>query len=221
MTDYSDRRLNFDQFKVLTFDCYGTLIDWETGILNVLRPVLAERGVAEAGQYKPYRAVLSEVMVNIAQQFGFFLKPHEFTTLADSLADWPPFDDTVEALKALKSRFQLGIISNVDDDLFESSNKQLKIEFDHIVTAGQVGAYKPSLKMFEAALEKIGQPKENVLHVAQSLFHDHVPAQQLGLSTVWINRRHNRPGSGATPTAEVTPDAEFPDLASLVKAAGL
>lgn len=230
--------LNFDQFKILTFDCYGTLIDWETGILNVLRPLLIEQGVAvgdgqvletyagieaavEAGSYKPYRAVLSEVMANLGSEFGFSPKPHEFTALAESLADWPPFEDTVEALRALKSKYQLGIISNVDDDLFAGSNKQLQVEFDHIITAGQVGAYKPSLKMFETAMDKIGLDKTEVLHVAQSLFHDHVPAREFGLSTAWINRRHNQTGHGATPPAQITPDAEFPDLASLVKAAGL
>lgn len=230
--------INYNSFKILTFDCYGTLIDWETGMLNVLRPVLAERGVAvdddqiletyaqiesavKDGPYKPYRAVLSEVMVNMGRQFGFSPRPHEFTALADSLPNWPPFDDTVAGLKKLKSKFQLGIISNIDDDLFAGSNKQLQVEFDHIITAGQVGAYKPSLKMFETALDKIGLPKQKILHVAQSLYHDHVPAQQLGLTTVWINRRHNRPGTGATPHAEATPDAEFPDLASLVKAVGL
>lgn len=230
--------LNYDQFKILTFDCYGTLIDWETGILNVLRPLLIEHGVAvgddqiletyseieaaiEAGSYKPYRAVLSGVMVNFGQQFGFSPKPHEFTALADSIADWPPFEDTIDALKALKSKFQLGIISNIDDDLFKGSNKQLQVEFDHIITAEQVGAYKPSLKNFEFAVERIRLPKENILHVAQSLFHDHVPAKQFGLRTVWINRRRSQVGSGATPPAQAKPDAEFPDLASLVKAAGL
>ena len=230
--------LNFDQFQVLTFDCYGTLIDWETGILKVLRSVLAEHGVAtddnqiletyseieaaiEAGPYKAYRAVLSEVIVNFGQQFGFSPRPHEFTALADSIADWPPFEDTVEALRALKTKFQLGIISNVDDDLFAGSNRQLQVEFDFIVTAEQVGAYKPSVKNFEVAIDRIGLPKDQILHVAQSLFHDHLPAKQFGLNTVWINRRRSLVGSGATPPAQAEPDAEFPDLASLVKAAGL
>jgi 2-haloacid dehalogenase len=230
--------LNFDQFKILTFDCYGTLIDWETGILSVLRPLLIEHDLAvgddqiletyselesaiEAGPYKPYRAVLSEITASLGQQFEFLPQPHEFTALAESLPDWPPFEDTVEALKRLKSKFQLGIISNIDDDLFAASNKQLQVEFDYIITAGQVGAYKPSLKMFEAAIERIGLKKKNILHVAQSLFHDHIPAQEFELTTVWINRRHDRPGSGATPRAEVIPDAEFHDLASLAGAIGL
>ncbi len=230
--------INYNSFEILTFDCYGTLIDWETGMLNVLRPVLTERGVAvdddqiletyaqiesavKDGPYKPYRAILSEVMVNMGRQFGFSPRPHEFTALSDSLADWPPFDDTVSGLKKLKSKFQLGIISNIDDDLFAGSNKQLEVEFDYIITAEQVRAYKPATTVFEYALKKIGLPRQKILHVAQSLYHDHVPAKQFGLSTVWINRRHNRPGSGATPHAEATPDAEFPDLASLVKAVGL
>jgi 2-haloacid dehalogenase len=230
--------IDFDQFKILTFDCYGTLIDWETGILEAIGPVLSNRGVAigedqlletyaeiessiEAGPYHPYRKILHQLMVRMCERFGFNPDAVELTTIADALPYWPPFDDTVEALQALKTKYQLAVISNVDDDLFEGSKRQLGVEFDFVVTAAQACAYKPSFKIFEYAFEKIGLPREQILHVAQSLFHDHVPAKQLGLSTVWINRRSRKSGAGATPPAEATPDAEFPDMASFVKKVGL
>jgi 2-haloacid dehalogenase len=134
------------------------------------------------------------------------------------LPDWPPFSDTVAALEALKSRYRLAIISNTDDDLFAGTNRHLGVKFDYIITAAQVGAYKPSPKMFEYALDKIGFDKSKLLHVAQSLFHDHVTAKQLGLSTVWVNRQRALPGRVSL---AANPDAEYPDLASLVRAMGL
>ena len=132
----------------------------------------------------------------------------------------PPFADTQPALKALERRFRLAIISNTDDDLFARTNQQLDVAFDWIVTAQQVKSYKPSLNNFRQALAHIGLPTEQVLHVAQSLFHDHVPAKQLGLETVWVNRRHGKAGSGATPMADARPDLEVPDLATLVTLSG-
>ena len=132
----------------------------------------------------------------------------------------PPFADTQPALKAFERRFRLAIISNTDDDLFARTNQQLDVAFDWIVTAQQVKSYKPSLNNFRQALARIGLPTEQVLHVAQSLFHDHVPAKQLGLETVWVNRRHGKAGSGATPIADARPDLEVPDLATLVTLSG-
>lgn len=227
--------LNFDQFQILTFDCYGTLIDWRNGILNVLRPLLIEHGVAvgddqiletyskleaeiQAGPYKSYASVLRRITALLGDQFGFSPSATELDCLVQSFGDWLPFDDTVAALKALKTKFQLGIISNTDDDLFALTNQKLEIEFDHIITAAQAGAYKPDPGVFRFAFEKIGVAQDKILHVAQSLFHDHVPGKALGLSTVWINRSPMIPGRS---TKTVQPDAEFPDLASLVKAAGL
>ena len=230
--------LDFNRFRILTFDCYGTLIDWETGILNAVRPCVSQHGVGindsqilevyaeieamlEEGPYRPYRKILHQVMAMMCKRFGFDPDPEQYTTIADSIQNWPPFADTVEALKALKSKYQLAIVSNVDDDLFAGSQKHLKVEFDHVITAGQSLAYKPSKKMFEYAVGEIGLPKEQILHVAQSLYHDHVPAQEFGLSTVWINRRQGQAGSGATPVATATPDAEFPDMASFARATGV
>jgi len=133
--------------------------------------------------------------------------------------DWPAFPDSADALARLKTRFRLGVITNCDDDLFAGSNARLGVAFDWVVTAQSVGRYKPDPRNFTVAFERLGLPPRRVLHVAQSLFHDHVPAKRLGLSTVWIDRRHDRAGFGATPPADATPDATFPDMASFAEAA--
>ena len=144
----------------------------------------------------------------------------ELAAFGDSVGDWPAFPDSAAALARLHDRFRLGVITNCDDDLFARSAARLATRFDWVVTAQQVGGYKPDPHNFEFAFERIGLPRERILHVAQSLFHDHVPAKRLGLTTVWIDRRAGRPGSGATPAAaEVTPDATFPDMASFAAAA--
>ena len=136
-----------------------------------------------------------------------------------SVVDWPAFPDSRAALARLKERFRLGVLTNCDDDLFAASNQRLGVEFDWIVTAQQVGSYKPSEANFQALFDRLAIPRERILHVAQSLFHDHAPAKRLGLTTVWIDRRHDRPGAGATPTAKAIPDATFPDMASFAAAA--
>ncbi len=226
--------LDFDRFSHLTFDCYGTLIDWERGILAALRPLLDRHGVAptedqilelygeleaaaEAGPYQPYRAVLAAVVDGFGARLGFAPSPEERAAFAASVGDWPPFPDTVEALRSLARRFQLVILSNVDDDLFAGSARQLGVEFAAVITAQQVGSYKPDRRNFRFALERLGVPAGRVLHVAQSLFHDIAPAKEIGLTTVWINRRHDRPGSGATPAATAQPDLEVPDLRTLAR----
>jgi len=227
--------LAFEQFELVSFDCYGTLIDWRRGILDAVGPVLSRHGITagedeildsysrleaevEAGVYKPYRRILREVMARMCKGFGFEADDAESEIIASSLPDWPPFEDSVAALKSLKTRYQLAIVSNTDDDLFAGTNRHLDIRFDYIITAARAGAYKPDHRVFQFAFDEIGLPKEKILHVAQSLFHDHVPAKELGLTTVWINRRRALPGRVSS---AARPDAEFPDLASLVKAIGL
>jgi 2-haloacid dehalogenase len=224
--------MDFAAYSVLTFDCYGTLIDWESGIRKALRPFLDAHGVAlddaelleqyarfeeqiEAGPYRKYRDVLRGVVRNFGEQFGFTPSPAEADALPNSLSDWPPFPDTVAALRTLKQRYRLAILSNTDDDLFPETAKRLQVPFDYVITAEQVGSYKPSHRNFEAALARIGLPKEQILHVAQSLYHDIAPAKALGIANVWINRRHAVHGFGATVPAEATPDLELPDLRSL------
>jgi 2-haloacid dehalogenase len=226
--------LDLSQYHVLTFDCYGTLIDWERGILNALRPVLDHHNItmsddealelfgeleseAERGPYLSYHEVLTVVLAGVAERLGFALADDERLALADSVGDWPPFSDTVEGLRTLARHFQLVILSNVDDNLFAESAKHLKTEFADVITAQQVGSYKPNRRNFEVALERVSVPKEQVLHVAQSLFHDIEPANDIGLTTVWVNRRHDRPGFGATPEASAQPDLEVPDLQTLAR----
>jgi 2-haloacid dehalogenase len=224
--------------RVLTFDCYGTLIDWETGILAALRPVLVRHGIAidderllalygeleaaaESGPYQSYRAVLASVLRGLGERLGFAPSEAEAAAFGASVGDWPPFPDTPAALAALKRRFKLAIVSNVDDDLFARSNERLGVAFDWIITAQQVQSYKPAPAHFRVALERIGLPPTAVLHAAQSLYHDHAPAKALGLRTVWVDRRQGKTGPGATPPAEAQPDLTVPDLATLARVAGV
>jgi 2-haloacid dehalogenase len=165
--------------------------------------------------------VLREEVREAGKRWGFEPQPSEVDVLADSLRNWRPFPDTVEALWAMKQRYKLAIISNVDDGLFALTACQLEVEFDWIITAEQAQTYKPSLNNFELALERIGVAPDKLLHTAESLFHDHVPAKELGLSTVWVHRRANKGGFGATPPANAEPDLEVPDLKSLVYLMGL
>ena len=228
--------LDFGRFDVLTFDCYGTLIDWEAGILAGLHAVLDPRGVTaddedlleryarheaaiEAGPYLRYREVLARALAGACAEIGVEPRPDELAAFGGSVGEWPAFPDSAAALARLHDRFGLAVITNCDDDLFAASARRLRTVFDFVITAQQVGAYKPSQRNFEVAFERIGRPRERILHVAQSLFHDHVPAKQLGLASVWIDRRHDRPGSGATPPADATPDMAFPDMASFAAAA--
>jgi 2-haloacid dehalogenase len=224
--------LDFDDFDVLTFDCYGTLIDWETGLLNALRAPLAAHGVEapdgalleafarheaelEAGPYRRYRDILGGVLTAMLEHFGQVPSPDEIATFGGSVADWPAFLDSSAALTKLHSRFTLGVITNCDDDLFAASEARLGIDFDWVVTAQQAKRYKPNPRGFELAFERIGLPPARILHVGQSLFHDHVTAKRLGLSTVWVDRRGDQPGFGATPPANATPDLVVPDMATL------
>jgi len=228
--------LDFTRFEIVTFDCYGTLIDWETGILTALHRILSAHGkeiddatilklygdfeqLSEQDPFHPYREVLQSVVRRFGAELGFTPAAEETRSLPDSLARWKPWPDTVAALRQLKSRFRLAILSNVDDDLFAATRPQLEVEFDEIVTAQQARAYKPSLKLFELALSRIHAPAHRVLHVGQSIYHDVIPAQALGLATVWVNRPSARTGVGAVKAAEANPDLTVSNLAELVAAA--
>ena len=169
----------------------------------------------ETGEYLKYRDVLKGVVQKFGERLGFDPSPSGLSALADSMKYWQPFPDTVAALKTLKQKFKLGIISNVDDDLFAFSANHLEVEFDWIITAEQVKSYKPSLENFKYAIQRIGLPPERILHVAGSIYHDIVPASSLGLSTVWVNRRLGQEGSGAALPAQGKPDVEVPDLKTL------
>ncbi|MBW4428234.1 MAG: haloacid dehalogenase type II [Nostoc desertorum CM1-VF14] len=223
---------DFNQYKALTFDCYGTLIDWENGILGVLKPLLIAHNTnldddqilelfaefeaeLENGDYIKYREVLKRVVQKFGERFSFAPTTDELNSLADSIQHWLPFPDTVEALRVLKQNFKLVIISNVDDDLFAFSAKHLEIKFDEIITAEQAKSYKPSLNNFRLAIERIDLPLDQILHVAASVYHDIVTAKSLGLSTVWVNRRAVQKAVSPRKSAISQPDLEVPDLKTL------
>ena len=228
--------IDWERVEVLTFDCYGTLIDWEAGILAGLRPLAGGTGagisddallerygaaeaVIEAGPYRRYREVLARAGEAVCRDLGAAPDDAALAAFGGSVVDWPAFPDSAVALARLKERYRLGVITNCDDDLFAASNRRLGVTFDEIVTAQQVGAYKPSHRGFEAMFERLAVPRDRILHVAQSLFHDHVPARQLGLASAWIDRRHGRDGAGATPPAEAAPDLTAPSMAAFAELA--
>ncbi|MGH9502416.1 MAG: HAD-IA family hydrolase [Terriglobales bacterium] len=228
--------LNFAQYRLLSFDCYGTLIDWETGIFSALRPILAAHGVAvsdsevlrlyselefdaEQGEYRSYREVLQSVVRGFGQRLGFIPTEAEIRSLSESLPAWLPFPDTIAALGTLKERYQLAVVSNVDDDLFASTAGRLQVPLDFVITAQQARAYKPSLQMFKLAQQCTGVEPGQWLHIGQSVYHDVVPANFLGIDTVWVNRASPRPGSGAAKTATAQPGLEVPDLRTLAQLA--
>jgi 2-haloacid dehalogenase len=226
--------LDLDRFDVLTFDCYGTLIDWETGLAVGLREALpaldvpddrlleeyaVHEAAAERGPYSSYRRVLAEGLRGVARAHGRAVSDEVASRFSESVRDWPAFPDSAEALRRLRERFRLGVITNCDTDLFLASRERLGVTFDWVVTAEMAGSYKPNVRNFELAFDMIPVPPERILHVAQSLYHDHVPAKQLGLATVWIDRRRERPGFGATPPATVTAEASFPSMAAFADVA--
>jgi len=225
--------IDFSSFEALTFDCYGTLVDWERGILDALRPTLRAHDVeaedeeilerfgrleptVQAERFRPYREVLGEVARRFGGELGFRPTEAEVDAFAGSVGAWPPFPDTVAALQELSRRYRLAIVSNVDDDLFADTARGLGVTFAEVVTAQQVGAYKPAPRHFDEVLRRLALPRQRVLHVAQSLFHDIAPARDLGFTCVWVNRRAGRPGGGATAPSDAVPDLEVPDLRTLV-----
>ncbi len=231
--------LDYGAFDALTFDCYGTLIDWEAGILAGLRTAFAPHGVdapddellesfatvearLESGTYLPYRTILAMAARSVGAGLDAALTDDEAIAFGGSVEDWPAFDDSTRSLRILRRRFQLGVLTNCDDDLFAASNRRLGVDFDWVVTAQQVGSYKPNVHNFEVLRERLhtsGIAAGRILHVAQSLFHDHAPAQRLGMHTVWIDRRHDRPGGGATPPSDARPNATYPSMAAFAAAA--
>lgn len=224
--------MDFSAFSTITFDCYGTLIDWEAGILPALRSVLATHGQSlpdaailelygefeaqsESGAYQSYRDVLESVVRQFGERCGFHPSPTELRSLHESVPAWPPFPDTVAALQKLEQRYQLAVISNIDDDLFAETRKHLGVDFAGVITAQQARSYKPSLKNFQLALHTLAVEPSRLLHAGQSVYHDVIPAQSLGITAVWVNRRSARPGVGAVRPASGQPDLEVPDVASL------
>ena len=230
--------VNFQPIEVLSFDCYGTLIDWETGILTTFKTILANHNISldetqilelyaqleskhQAGEYLKYREILKRVVQDFCANLSVTPTELELNSLAESIKFWEPFPDTIEALQSLKKRYKLTIISNIDDDLFAQTAQKLKIDWDWIITAEQVKSYKPSTHNFEMAIQRMGIAPDKLLHIAQSLYHDIATAKALGIATVWVNRRKGKAGFGATVPTSVAPDGEVPDLKSLVSLIGL
>jgi 2-haloacid dehalogenase len=228
-------------FEAISFDCYGTLIDWEAGLLAVLEPWARDRGLtidgdallaayagheerAEAEHPRTlYPEILRRSMAALGRDLGAEVTAEDAERLAVSVPDWPPFADSAEALTALGGRFKLIILSNVDRTSFAGTAGRLGVTFDSVLTAQDIGYYKPSPWAFTALQEEARRlgVGGRLLHAAQSLFHDHVPAKAAGLRTVWINRRQGRRGWGATPAppVDVKPDWEFPSMAAFAEAA--
>lgn len=224
-----------NEFSTLTFDCYGTLIDWERGILAELRPwvhrhdredlsdnaILETFGSTEAACEAEtpgvlYPQILEEVHRRLARQWGIPSSADEIASFGQSVARWPAFADSATSLQYLKRYYKLVIISNVDRASFAHSNQKLAVEFDRVITAEDVGSYKPNLQNFHYALadleRSLGVTKKQILHTAQSIFHDVVPAKSVGLTTLWINRRKEVGGWGATPVPAAGGDAAKPDF---------
>jgi 2-haloacid dehalogenase len=233
--------VRISEFEAVSFDCYGTLIDWEAGLAAVLGPWARSRGLtlddeallaayarheSQAESRQPaalYPDVLASSFTALGRELGADVTADDARRLARSVPDWPAFDDSPAALAALGRRFKLIILSNVDRRSFAGSNPRLGVTFDSVLTAEDIGSYKPSAQNFDALLaeaRRLGVADGKLLHAAQSLFHDHVPAKRAGLATAWINRRHDRAGWGATPepAAGVTPDWEFPSMAAFAAA---
>jgi 2-haloacid dehalogenase len=220
--------MNFESIALITFDCYGTLIDWETGILKALRPLfgpvldtelLKHYGEIEAElegvPYLRYRDVLAKTAEQMGQRLGVNVSSRQAEDFAESLPGWEPFPDTVAALQTLSKKYQLGIISNIDDDFFAQTQKKLPVPFAVIVTAQQVQSYKPSLKNFEETIKRSGRSKNEILHAGQSLYHDVAPANSLGIKNVWVNRPSIVPNSGAAKPGSAQPGLKVHSLAEL------
>lgn len=212
------------RIKTITFDCYGTLIDWKGGLNLSFRSMFGSmvdgrmdeffdvyvqvEAEVEAEPFQSYRELLSVVSQRLADRLGIDLTEEKVDTLSTMLPKWPAFADTSDALVRLKKHFQLGVLSNIDRDLFAGTAKLFDVSFDFLVTAEDVGSYKPAHGHFQKMLDEYG-PHDSVLHVAQSLYHDGIPAGELGLAFVWINRYKQTNDTAAQPIAE------FSDLKSL------
>lgn len=234
--------MDLSGIQALSFDCYGTLIDWESGIVTALAPWVERTGLnldrealltqfgavetmVEAEQPALlYPLVLAETLRRMAANLAVDVTDQEAMSFGASVPDWPAFPDSAEALSRLKQRFKLIILSNVDRGSFARSNAKLGVDFDLVITAEDVGAYKPDQRNFDrlfAAIGSIGVSRSSLVHVAESLYHDHGPAQANNLPSVWIHRRRGKTGSGAThpPVGVREPAWSYPSMTAFANAA--
>lgn len=222
--------LDPQNYDIVSFDCYGTLVDWESSIVETLQDIFQFHDAnmnddvvleyfstwepEEQAQGGSYRSVLRRVLMKCGFRLGFAPRTEDLSRFEECVARSKPFYDTCDSLRSLQDNFELAIISNTDIDLFEITRETLGIEFAHVITAEETGCYKPNVSMFESALQRFGcSPR--VLHVAQSLFHDVAPANSLGLDTVWIDRTDGR--AGATQPSSATATWRYENLASFTQ----
>lgn len=228
--------LDFSRYEWLSFDCYGTLVDWETGITDAAAAVFARHGVRRSkeeilalfsdaepkvqtsGEFLEYRRVLRDVMQIMAWEVSIRLRPEEADALPNSLPQWPIFPDAPDALRKLQTRYQLAVISNVDGDLFNQSEEALGVKFSAVITSQQARSYKPDLNPFHKAQERMGVEHDRWLHVGESLYHDIGPANRLGIDSVWVKRPDR---GGGTRLTDAVPSLTVPDLTALARAAGV
>jgi 2-haloacid dehalogenase len=233
--------MNLRDYKILTFDVYGTLIDWESGMVNALKPLTDQRidplsrdEILQAHAFhesttqrwtpdKPYTELLAVVYRRLAEEWNISVSWEECQAYGLSVRQWPAFDDSRAALARLKKHIKLAVLTNTDNISFQGSSARLGIDFDGVYTAEDIGSYKPSARNFEYMLEQLahrGIQKHEILHVAESMFHDHEPANRFGLKNCWIYRRHNKDGFGATMNPGDIPhvDMQFNSMAELADA---
>jgi len=233
--------MKLTDFKALTFDVYGTLIDWETGMVNGLKPLtdkvshaLSRNDILEAHAHyesstqrqtptKLYSDILAVVYKRLAEEWGVEVSWTDCLTYGACVEHWPAFEDSVASLQYLKKHFKLVVLSNIDNVSFTHSNKKLQVNFDAAYTAGDIGSYKPAPGNFEYMIDnlaRLGVAKNEILHTAESMFHDHAPANCFGLANCWIYRRHDQEGFGATMNPGDMPsyDMVFNSMAELVEA---
>ena len=222
--------MKLTDFKVISFDCYGTLIDWETGIFEAFQPFMQRTGRVLSREYLirtfaryealqqmktptiSYAEILQRVYARIAQVCHVQPSRDEAIMFSNSIGNWPAFIDSPSSLQYLKQYFKLVILSNVDNDSFRLSNEKLQVDFDYIFTSQDIGSYKPDLRNFKFLISRLaehGIPKEADLHAAVGLYHDLLPASHMGLATAWIHRRAGREGHGATRPPERMPALNF------------
>lgn len=226
--------MDSSKFKYISFDCYGTLIDWESGIRDAIKTLFAPelkvamKEVLESfakweskyeeecrdGNFRLYYDILVDVLMGVCKDFGIAPVGQTKFVLADSVKKWQPYSDSIAALHKLSQRFKLVILSNTDDEIFAETNQLLQTKFHAVFTAQQIGSYKPNPKNFAHMRERLACDSGQILHVAQSIHHDHVPAKAMGLTTMWVNRKSIFGGQGATLPANAAPDFVVDDMAA-------
>lgn len=232
-------RTDFTTYRAITFDCYGTLIDWNAGVATILAPWTVKVGLrlsmddllgqfADAQRvhqltepFKPYRQVLADAFADIARANGHPAGTEDLAVFSRSVGTWPPFSDTLSILRQLRKKYVLGVMSNVDDESFSATHKLLGGLINEVVTAEQVRSYKPAAPHFEEMLKRLagrGISNEEILHVAQSRFHDVEPGNSFGLKTIWIDRRSRKRGRGITIPSRAEPAYRFESLAEFFEA---